>query len=157
MTSCVRHLDGIFLLKGSCFQQQSSCNFYVNITNYSNAFFSVATQKFVYDLGYRWMDLNRGLWCRKRPLNQLYHWATEVGPLAERLLLRPEVCGSHPVISKTFIQTTCLLSRSERRKWRKRGREWPVFVKKIFSITHFDSFYFFHHERFALSSPIQKL
>ena len=55
-----------------------------------------------------------------------------VAQLVERSLPIPEVSGSNPVIKFIYIEhlitVNCVL---KRQKERKRGREWPIFQKKL--------------------------
>ena len=50
-----------------------------------------------------------------------------VAQFVERSLPTPEIHGSNPVIGKIYIYSTLV----KRRKWRKWGREWPIFLKKL--------------------------
>ena len=52
-----------------------------------------------------------------------------VAQLVERSLPIPELHGSNPVIDKIYIEHS-LSTALKRRKLRKRGREWPIFLKK---------------------------
>ena len=65
--------------------------------------------------------------------------AVVVAQLVERLLPTPEIGGSNPNIGKT-LSTNCTFKK-KRRKYRKRGWEWPIFKKKfqtvILAITNF--------------------
>ena len=58
-------------------------------------------------------------------------WAVVVAELVERLLPIPEVRGSNPVIGKIYIEHLFIFNCVEGTKFRKRGRKWPVFYKKI--------------------------
>ena len=52
--------------------------------------------------------------------------------LGERSLPIPEVCGSNPVIGKiywTFVYCQLCIEKTKINK--KRGREWPIFLRKI--------------------------
>ena len=59
-------------------------------------------------------------------------WAVVVAQLVERLLPTPEVRSLNPVIGKNFNEHCLLSTVLRRRKWRKRGREWPIFKKLDF-------------------------
>ena len=56
-------------------------------------------------------------------------WAVVEAQLVERLLLIPWVRGLNPVIGNILIEHL-LSTVLKRRKLRKRGRKWPIFLKK---------------------------
>ena len=70
-------------------------------------------------------------------LKTIFCWEVVVAQLVERLLPTQEVRGSNPVIGKNLFiylfSVNCVL---KRRKKEKRGREWPIFLKKESFISH---------------------
>ena len=58
-------------------------------------------------------------------------WAVVVAQLVERSLLTPEVRGLNPVIGKIYIEHGFLSIVLKNENKEKRGREWPIFIKKL--------------------------
>ena len=77
-----------------------------------------------------------------------------VAQLVERSLPIPEVRGLNPVIGKKIIYiehlftVNCVL---KRRKYRKRGRDWPIFLKKTIEVSLYRKTFYFQ----VLSFQIQ--